>query len=236
MESAVDVGGALALAALVVVVAAIAVGDPGLALPWRWRDLGPAIARGVGGLDSAATAIVTAAGAAIVAVVGSAALIGDFGGGALTINEEQSLPAYYSAVQLIVAGIVALGLAALLPEPEPVWPWLLLGVLLVVLGFDEAAEIHERLESRTGLPAIGVLAPAVLAGLVAFAGIFRRLRETPPALALFVAGAVAWAISQALDPIHGVDWKSALEESLELGGTALFLLALQRIARDLSSR
>ena len=220
-----DVGGALILAALVLGGVVLVSGGPGRAIVDRAAEA-----------DTGTAAIVLAISVGIVAITGSAALVGDADLDLLVINEEQTIPAYFGSALLLVGGALALGIAVARPEGDPSWPWILLGLVLIWLGFDEAAEIHERLESRADLPAPVVLAPVALAGLAAFAGAFRRLQATPAALPLFLAGGAAWALSQALDPIHAVEWKSAIEETLELSGSALFLLALHRVARDLSRR
>jgi hypothetical protein len=225
VELVTDLGSALLLAVVVL-------GATGFAAGWN----GPGLMVRAARIDPSTLAVVLAVSVAVVAVTGSAALLGGSSPELLVINEEQTLPAYFGSALLLVAGALALGIGAARMPGEPLWPWLLLGLVLLFLGLDEAAELHERLETRTGLPAPVVLAPVALAAFVGFAGIAPRLRATPPALALFVAGAIAWAISQALDPIHAVDWKSAIEETLELIGSALFLLSLHTVARDLSRR
>jgi hypothetical protein len=225
VELAADLGGAVVLAVLVLG-----------GVVWLAGGTGRKIADRAAEIEPGTAATVLAVSAAVVAVTGSAALLGDSSLDVLVINEEQTLPAYFGSALLLVAGALALGIGAARVPGEPLWPWLLLGLVLLALGLDEAAELHERLEGPTGLPAPVVLAPVALAALVGFAGIAPRLRAAPPALALFVAGAAAWAISQALDPIHAVDWKSAIEETLELTGSALFLLSLHIVARDLSRR
>lgn len=122
-------------------------------------------------------------------------------------------------------------IARALPERRLAFAWLVLGAGLAALGFDETAEIHERLESRTGASAAVVLAPLSLllagAGLVALPSV----RRNPPALWFALAGGATWVVSQALAPIHGVVLKGALEETLEIGGSALIVLAALRIAR-----
>jgi hypothetical protein len=61
---------------------------------------------------------------------------------------------------------------------------------------------------------------------------FRMAPAGSPARPLYLAGAAAWAIGLSSDIVHGVDWKSVMEETLEMSGSAMILLALLWLVRS----
>lgn len=150
------------------------------------------------------------------------------------LNAEQTVPTTFSSLLLVAAGALAL-LTARQRWGSPAWAWSVLGFGLIALGIDEIAEIHERVEVRTDLPTVIILAPLGLAMLVAWLASLPVLRERPPAIAFFVAAGAFGIASQAVDPIHN-EWKSVAEEGFELASGALFLLAMLAVTRPFGPR
>jgi hypothetical protein len=182
------------------------------------RSLHPVVAAGVLALCVAAFA-----------VLGALVLVAEVPLEAFRVNVERRVPTLFSGILLLAAGAMAL-LAGRLALGGRSWAWLCLGVGLIAFGFDEVAELHERFEARTDLPTVIIFAPLALPLLVAWLRTVPALSAHPPALALFVLGGLAGVASQALDPIHNV-WKSVLEETLEMTGGAMFVLALLLVLR-----
>ena len=72
------------------------------------------------------------------------------------LDMERNLPAVYSGLKLIFVGSLALFIY--LKSGKKLWPWLLLGIMLVGGGFDEILEIHETVGNyfaRQGLADLG---------------------------------------------------------------------------------
>jgi hypothetical protein len=204
------------------------------ALLLRPADISATDAEGLGmALARAArpgpVAAALAAGIAAFAALGWATLVEDVDLPALVINREGTIPTFFSSALLLVAGALAILLGAD-ERPGQRW-WVLWGILLMALGLDEGAEVHERLEVRLGLPAPVVLGPV---GVLAAIAYLKTLAMTPAgslARRLYLAGATAWAAALLSDVVHGVDWKSVLEEVLEMSGSAMMLLALLVMVR-----
>lgn len=152
--------------------------------------------------------------------------------GALDLDHEYTVPAFWSGLLLLAAAA-----AAALAHSVLRWRALIaIGVLLAYMGIDEIAGIHEHLESATGVDWQVLLAPLVLLGGVAFVVLLRRLGPRFESL-LLVAGAGAWAVSQLLERWEwdgdvarpGYLTKMVPEETLEMLGSLLILVALLRL-------
>lgn len=162
------------------------------------------------------------------AALGWAVLVEDVDLPAFVINREGTVPTFFASVLLLVAGAISILLGAG-DRPGKQW-WVLWGVVLIALGLDEGAEAHERVEVRLGVPAPVALGPV---GILAALSYLKTLAMTPAGLVrrLYLGGAVAWATALLSDVVHGVDWKSVLEETLEMSGSAMILMALLLMAR-----
>lgn len=232
MSLAIDLGGAALLAAAFL--AALLVGGRVLRgdlagprdEPW---DSARAM---VGATEPARAAILLGACIALLGAVGAVAAALDLPGRAWRLNQEQSIASYFSSLLLFASATVA---ALIGRDAADARPWMLIAITLFAVGVDEAAELHERVEVRTGLPAPVVVAPLALLGAVGLWGAIPRMRAVSPVPTLFGAGVAMWVVSQALDPIHAT-WKSVVEELLEMGGSALILLALLFVARSGAAR
>jgi hypothetical protein len=63
------------------------------------------------------------------------------------LNEEQNLPTWWTAFLFTVAGLLALLLGL---SERAQRPWIPLGVLMLALGLDDIARLHERMETAVG--------------------------------------------------------------------------------------
>lgn len=224
----VDLGSALAVA-LALAFAAVAAGrrlpDSGAGdRPWLIEHL----TRIAGAVPVSHAVIAIGAAVGLTTAAGTFAVAADIDWRPIRINREQSVAAFLSGGLLMAGGALALVLAW--ERPERRLEWLLVGASMIVFGIDESAELHERIEVRTDLPAPVVVSP--IAAVVGY-GLWRNLswlRANRPALELIVLGGASWVISQALDPFHAA-YKSVVEEALEMVGSTLVLVAFLIILR-----
>ena len=145
---------------------------------------------------------------------------------------EKTIPAFFSGAVLVAGGLVSLVAArARLYGAHRLW--IAFGALLLLMSADEVIQIHERIETWTG---IDWQQPYAVVALGAAFIWFKMLRlmEPGPRLMLIV-GAVCWAISFGLEDAQydssdhrasGFTPMAISEELLEMAGSSLFLLAL----------
>ena len=116
-----------------------------------------------------------------------------------------------------------------------------MAAILFFMGYDEAFEFHEELESRLEADWQMLYLPVALAfGAVWLAMLIRKL---PAGLSrgLWVAGAASWFVAQTLEQIQWDgdrlvhEWMIVPEEILEMTGSALWLIALLVAVRALAS-
>jgi hypothetical protein len=161
--------------------------------------------------------------------------------GFFSLSVEANLPTWYSALLLFGNAILFASIAWRAPRDRHHWTGL--AVVFTYLSLDEAAELHEHLGGTFDLG--GALtfdwvipATAVLAGLAALYLPFvlrlpARLRHRLViAGILYVTGALVlelplgWWVSYAGDDNLGYGLIDLVEESLEMIGASLALLAL----------
>ena len=118
------------------------------------------------------------------------------------MNDESNLPTWWSSFVFTVAGLLALFVG--LPDRAQ-RPWVLLGVLMLLLGLDDIATLHERMETQLG----GTAAILVLEPLIALAifFIFVSVARITHGFSRWciVGGLVALVVAQAsssLDFVH----------------------------------
>lgn len=194
--------------------------------PGDLRGIGDAL---VEAADPRRLGVALAVCIAAFAAIGWTVLIEDVDLPAFVPNKEGTVPTYLSSGLLLAAGALSI-LVGADDRPDRQW-WLLWGIVLLGLGLDEGAEVHERLEVRSGLPAPVVLGPVGIVAAIAYLKIFNVMPPGSAARRLFVGGAAAWATALLSDVVHGVDWKSVAEETLEMSGSAMILLALLLMVR-----
>jgi hypothetical protein len=163
-------------------------------------------------------------------------------------NQEGNFPAYFSALNMLLAAAL-LGLCAATERRSRRLraSWVFLAVLFVFLPFDELFAVHERLNvpMRRVVDASGPLAfawviPYALVTLLAGALVTALLRSLPRRTrAMMVAGGATFVggalgiemIGASVSQARGMDSVSYLaattvEELLEMSGVALFTVAL----------
>jgi hypothetical protein len=193
-----------------------------------------------GALDPAPR-VLAAALAACIAVLGVAgAVVGaEPTESWFSLENEFTAPAYFSAALLLAAAACG-WFAGRQPDDRTRLAWLCLGVLWLAMGVDEVAGVHERLERHLGVDWQLLYMPVAAAGGVAW---LVAVRGSDRAVRLLLAGgAAAWVAAQTLEFLQ---WDSSdhrvaafepmmiAEETLEMIGSALFLLAAYSAARGL---
>lgn len=163
---------------------------------------------------------------AVLISIGMAAAIFDWGD-VLRVNKERSFTGYFSTMLFYTVGLLAL-LNGFSDSRR--LPWIALGCVFMLFGLSEGAELHERVEVRTGLPSLVIISPLALIGAVSLVRIRREILADRQVLKLLVGGLAAWFVSQASDPFHA-GWKSIAEETLEMSGSILVALALSLLVK-----
>jgi hypothetical protein len=187
-------------------------------------------------IDVRRLAIGIAAGIALFGVLGTLVLAG-WDSRTFDLNDERTLPAYWSAALLMLAAVFTAALV-LSARRRGLSPLLLIGlaVFFAILGADEVAAVHERVQDRTGVKGQVFLLPfAAFAGL-ALLHLLVRLRRPLPR-ALLVAGVAAWGIAQVMDVLHtpsggALDYLIVPEETLEMAGSALLAIGMLLAGRE----
>jgi hypothetical protein len=149
------------------------------------------------------------------------------------LDEERTVPAYFSAALLAACAPLALRLPrAVLSRPAAV----VFAALLLLASLDELVEIHERLERRLDTDWQLLYTPVFIAIAVVFVLFLLGLRRNglDVGLGLTLASAACWGAAQLLEflqwedegPAPGYTWMMVAEETLEMTGSALLLIAL----------
>ena len=163
-----------------------------------------------------------------------------------SLSWEGNLPTWYASALLLACAVTLFLIGGSAP-PRQARYWSLLAAVFGYLSIDEAVGLHEQLNDvvhLTGPLYFGWILPAGLAVLLLGLAYLRFLRDLPPetrrrfllAAALYVGGALFKEIPLGLwTEAHGDgDLVYALidfsEETLELIGATLFLVALLRHA------
>jgi hypothetical protein len=157
--------------------------------------------------------------------------------GILDLNNEQTLAATFQASLLLIAGGLALVASRLRTTREAARRWFAaLGLAMLCLTADQILAIHSRFQDSTGITGQMILFPIAIVAVVAWWKVLQEISGNRLARALFIAGAVAWAYSQAsdvlLDPIESFSWTTTPEETAETTGSMLWLFALLVWLRD----
>ncbi len=193
----------------------------------------------------------------MISALGLAAEVADYttaiSGRAVTLfslSYEANVPTWYSSSLLLLCAVALSSIArreSARGERSRAW-WVLAGIF-VYMSLDEAIEIHEYLGSfvnGTGVLHFSWVIPGAIIVVLVGAAFVPFLRALPPASrrrfvvagAIYVGGALvmelplgAWTAASGDDNlVYGlIDW---VEETLELAGASLFLVALRRHGRE----
>jgi uncharacterized membrane protein YhaH (DUF805 family) len=156
------------------------------------------------------------------------------------LSWQVSIPALFSAGLLFAAAMLALARARQIPDARR-RGWVAIGAFLTFMGIDEMVEIHERLERVTEIDWQTLYVPIALIGAVAWFVILKQLWRHRSLSIAWIAGAGAWLIAQVLEDVQwgpgdvlvsGAGSLIVAEETLEMSGSALFLLTLLAIRRS----
>ncbi|MBI3947062.1 MAG: hypothetical protein HY321_14145 [Armatimonadetes bacterium] len=172
----------------------------------------------------------------------------------LNMSDEVCLGSWYPSILLFLLGLAALrhfvsernpGGAE---DPFVRYGWLALAALAALLSADEVANLHEGLRRFVHVVVRGravelnaiwsLLLSPVVAAVALFLWVFclRALRDSPRARRLALGGLAAWIVAIAAEigwrtimyasAVPGKALLAPLEESAELFGTTLLLMAL----------
>jgi hypothetical protein len=169
----------------------------------------------------------------------------------LSLSVEGNLPTWYSSALLLGCGLLLLlNAAGVRQSGAPFFlRWVLLGAIFVFMSLDEAVELHENLGRFVDLHGVLHFSWVIPAGLIVLClglAYLPFLRHLPAPTArrfivagiLYVGGALflelplGWWTERAGEHSLGyalIDW---VEETLEMLGATLFLLALLRHLRE----
>ena len=165
--------------------------------------------------------------------------------GLFSLSYEGNLPTWYSSALLLACAVTLAVIAQSAPRHARYWS--LLSAVFGYLSIDEAVGLHEQLNDLVHLGGplyFGWIVPAGIAVLLLAAAYLRFLRALPAetrrrfvvAGALYVGGALLMEVPLGLwteargDADLGYALIDFAEESLEMIGATLFLLALLRHA------
>lgn len=173
------------------------------------------------------------------------------------LDKERNIPAYYSALSLLFAGLVLGYISGVKRRGQEEYKlWLALAVIFVFLSVDEAVSFHELLSgpvrSLLNLDGVFYLAWVVPYGLFAvvlFVFYIRFLLQLPRQTMfafilsgfIYISGAVGFELLGSsyyeMSNVHDTSYFliSTVEELLEMIGVAIFIYALlSYIQRELS--
>ena len=174
--------------------------------------------------------------------------------GLFRLQSEHNIPAYFSGVLLLSAGVLLLriGLCFVRASERGVLPWLGLGAIFCYMAVDEVFSLHERFGAAMyghyramGASFDGLNYKWVVTGAVMVAAVvvlfFRFWLRLPGqtrlwcaiAAVVFVTGAIGFETLSGQYALHynegfGYAVIVAFEEGLEMAGVGIFILTLMR--------
>ena len=188
-------------------------------------------------LDPRRVAVVLGVAIAVLATLGAVvAWRPESGLTSFDLDGERNVPAIFSALLLLACAALVLWLPRTVVS-RPV-AFVLSGVLTLA-SLDEATEIHEKLEQRLDVDWQLLYRPVFLAAVVVWSLLVAGLRRSGLGVRLVLASAGCWVASQLLEalqwedegPAPGYTWMMVTEETLEMAGSALLLVALLVVVR-----
>ncbi len=157
------------------------------------------------------------------------------------LDGEMNLPSAFSGLLLIAAS--AAGIVVAMQSRTigiPATRLFLVAILIGYMSLDEVWQVHERLETWTGTDWQALYLPLFgIAGIIGLS-LLPHLRRAGNSANLFIAGAGAWAVAQVIEGLQWdshdhlrAAWSIVPEETLEMTGSLLFLLAFLALARHI---
>jgi hypothetical protein len=165
----------------------------------------------------------------------------------LSLSAEANLPTWYSSILLFACAVVLASIASIVRGQRVRFAthWTVLAAIFLYMSLDETAQLHERLNSLWSLEGVfyfsWIIPAAVIVLVIGLAYLPFVLHLPPPTRIRFIAAGIiyvggalimemplgAWATRHGEDNI-GYALIDALEETMEMAGASLFLLALLR--------
>ena len=149
-----------------------------------------------------------------------------------SLVNEKTIPAFFSGAINFCGGLCAL-VAARARVYGMHRMWIAFGGLLLFMAADEVFQIHEHVETATGVDWEQPYAVIALGAAVVWFNILRRMEPFPRWL--MVGGAIGWMISFGLEDAEynsadqraaGFTTMSIIEELAEMVGSSLWLVAI----------
>lgn len=145
---------------------------------------------------------------------------------------EKTVPTFFSGAILFAGGLCSI-LAARVRLYGMHGLWIAFGALLIFMSADEVVQIHEKVETWTGIDWEQPYAVVAIGAAFVWFNVLRRMERLPRLLMIY--GAVGWAVSFVLedaeydssdDRVSGFTPMAITEELAEMAGSSLFLIAL----------
>jgi hypothetical protein len=161
------------------------------------------------------------------------------------LDGEWNLPTAFSGLLILGAAVASFAVVRLGRARTGIPPVLIVpvSVLFAFMSLDEVWSVHERIEEATGQKWQYFYAPVFLAAGVAAVLLVRHLLRYPPSLWFLLTGGVVWFVAQMIDAWQWNDqdvlvhpYSIVPEETLEMLGSLLFLLAMLAILRGVARR
>jgi len=149
-----------------------------------------------------------------------------------SLANEKTVPAFFSGAVNLAGGLCAM-VAARARLYGMHRMWIAFGILLTFMAVDEVVQIHERIETWTGVDWEQPYAVIALGGAFVWFNIVRRMEPFPRWL--MIGGALGWMISFGLEDAEydsadhraaGFTAMTVIEELAEMAGSGLWLLAI----------
>jgi hypothetical protein len=148
------------------------------------------------------------------------------------LANEKTVPTFFSGAILLVGGLCALTAGRLRVLGTRGW-WIGFGVFLIFMSADEVVQIHEKVETWTGIDWEEPYTFVALGAAVVWFNLVRRMDNQLRLLML--GGAMGWMISFGLEALEynsadqrtsGFTAMNTVEELAEMAGSSLWLITI----------